>query len=399
MNDGVLGLIESKGDGLKRTVTFSILRAYVELRRIQNASQGKSNSPANYLFLFEEPELYLHPSAQGILFEALSEISGTNHVVVSTHSPLFFSPDITGTFIKLAKTLDQKIALKPFARALCVDLSSLDNKGRFQIISYETNNTAFFYETVVLVEGDSELLVVPHIARTVNPDWTAERSGVAFCRTRGKGNIARYRDFFKAFDTRVCVIGDLDCVLDGFDQLGPSEACKAARVKLLGAVDAFAAKNNIQGRLKSRDVRDMQESKTRLDQFKDLIELIDKRRSGNATDEELRQGEERFFSELVVSRRRQVLEESADPEIVALKRELLANLRERDVFILELGTIESYYPESIAGPDKPSKAIDFCARIRTKQEVLSRCEHITGTGTTDNDREFSVILSSIYGTE
>jgi len=253
----VPGLIESKGDGLKRTVTFSILRAYVELKRKQGPTQSEGSSPAHYLFLFEEPELYLHPTAQGILFGALREIARTNHVIVSTHSPVFFSADISGTFIKLAKTLDVRVALKPFAKALCVDLSSLDNKTRFQIISYETNNTAFFYSTVVLVEGDSELLVIPHIARILNPDWTVGNKGVALCKVGGKGNIARYREFFAAFDTRVCVIGDLDCLLDGFDQLAPSGNCEALREILLKAVDEVAQNNNTQGRIRSKEIRDM----------------------------------------------------------------------------------------------------------------------------------------------
>jgi len=116
VNDGVPGLIESKGDGLKRTVTFSILRAYVELKRMQRPLAIGSAAP-NYLFLFEEPELYLHPAAQGILFDALSEISKTNHVLVSTHSPMFFGHNATGTFVKLTKTLDPKVAPKPFTKA------------------------------------------------------------------------------------------------------------------------------------------------------------------------------------------------------------------------------------------------------------------------------------------
>jgi putative ATP-dependent endonuclease of OLD family len=327
VNDGVRGLVDSKGDGLKRTVTFSILRAYVELRRFQKFPGNDQSAINNYLFLFEEPELYLHPAAQGILFGALSEIAELNHVIVSTHSPLFFGPDTTGTFIKLAKTSDPQIAHKPFTKALCVDLGSVDNKSRFQIISYETNNTAFFYKTVVLVEGDSELLIVPHMARMLDSDWTSERSAVAFCRVGGKGNVARYREFFKAFEVRVCVVGDLDCILDGFEQLDPSVECIEVRKQLFAAVDTFIAVQNVVGTVRSRDIKDMQESTTRQTQFKALIEVIAKFREGAATAKEDRVVEGEFFSSQMTSKRRQVLEDGDLPEIVELKRKLLRLLR------------------------------------------------------------------------
>jgi len=396
VNDGVGGLIDTKGDGLKRTVTFSILRTYVELRRLQKPSAASPIAQGNYLFLFEEPELYLHPSAQRILFDALSEISITNHVFVSTHSPLFFASDATGTFIKLAKTFDAEISLKPFARALPVDLSSLDNKSRFQIISYETNNTAFFSDTVVLVEGDSELLVLPHLARVLNEEWTAERTGVAFCRVSGKGNIARYRDFFKAFEVRVCVVGDLDCLLEGFEQLGASEECRNTREELFMVIDAYAEREKIQGKIKAKDIRDMQESKARQDQFRKLVDALTRYRDGQATKDELDIVETEFFSDQVESKRRQILESVQLPEIVQLKRKLLAQLRQRDVYILERGTIEEYYPDSIEGRDKPSKAMHFCQRVLTKVDVLALCDHLGDKTQNDDEKELVVILGSIY---
>jgi len=56
--------IDYKGDGLKRAVTFALLRTYVEQK---NTFKESDNS--KFLFLFEEPELYLHPKAQRILKE------------------------------------------------------------------------------------------------------------------------------------------------------------------------------------------------------------------------------------------------------------------------------------------------------------------------------------------
>ena len=73
-DDGVRGLIETKGDGLRRAIVFSILRSFVELERMGklDAGQTESANEDRYLLLFEEPELYLHPRAQEILFQALN---------------------------------------------------------------------------------------------------------------------------------------------------------------------------------------------------------------------------------------------------------------------------------------------------------------------------------------
>jgi putative ATP-dependent endonuclease of OLD family len=396
VNDGVRGLIESKGDGLRRTVTFSILRAYVELRRLQKLPTTAPAGSSNYLFLFEEPELYLHPAAQGILFAALNEISKTNHVVVTTHSPLFFGPDATGTFIKLTKASDSAVAHKPFTKAHCVDLSGLDDKSRFQIISYETNNNAFFYNKVVLVEGDSELLVLPHFARMLNEDWTTERAGVGFCKLGGKGNISRYREFFKGFEVQVCIVGDLDCVLEGFEQLDPSVECLGIRERLFVSVDRYAEAQNVDGIIRSKDIRDMQQSTTRQNLFKSLVEVITKHKDGKATAEEIRVAEEQFFSDRITSKRRQVLEQCDDPEILELKRDLLRRLRDQDVFILERGTIEKYYPDGVNGVDKPSKAIDVCARTTSREHVTRLCDNIVGGQPGDEGKEFAVIFSAIF---
>lgn len=64
IDDGMKSSIDYKGDGLKRAVTFALLRTYVEQK---NTFKESDNS--KFLFLFEEPELYLHPKAQRILKE------------------------------------------------------------------------------------------------------------------------------------------------------------------------------------------------------------------------------------------------------------------------------------------------------------------------------------------
>lgn len=111
-DDGVRGPVDNKGDGFKRAITFSILRSYVQLS--QDDTWRKAGDVAKpgrqrFLFLFEEPELYLHPHAQNILYDALALIADRHQVIVTTHSPFFFSADETTTFVKVKKERREKL--------------------------------------------------------------------------------------------------------------------------------------------------------------------------------------------------------------------------------------------------------------------------------------------------
>jgi putative ATP-dependent endonuclease of OLD family len=394
-DDGVKGLIETKGDGLKRAVTFSILRSYVELKR--RAQLAESAAPSSgYLFLFEEPELYLHPTAQRFLFDALSEIGQTNHVVLSTHSPLFFSADQTGTFVKLTKRQDPGSQGKPFGHALPVDLTSVDNKTRFQLISYETNNTAFFADTVVLVEGDTDYLVFPHLAHLLKPSWSFERSGIALCRVQGKGSFGRYREFFGAFEVRTIVLADLDCIVDGFEHLGAIESCVTQRAELLAEVDRVIANKAVEPQLSSDHLKKTAESPTRRGRWEALCEAHERCERGDASSKDLRAAGESFFAPETALSRRSVLEDSSNTDALRLKRELLALLRGCDVYLLERGKIEAYFPAGIQGPDKPSRALDFIQKIDTRELAVALCDQIPVGDSGQAVPEFEMIFSGIF---
>ena len=138
IDDGIRSDFKTKGDGLRRSVTFAILRTYADLRaRERYLDPAAATRP--YMLLFEEPELFLHPQAQRQLFESLKVFSEDNYVVVSTHSSSFFIPQATGTFIKLAKDYS---TVPPRAVAYPVDLSVITLKDQFQLIRQENNDAA-----------------------------------------------------------------------------------------------------------------------------------------------------------------------------------------------------------------------------------------------------------------
>jgi putative ATP-dependent endonuclease of the OLD family len=396
-DDGVKGPLELKGDGLRRAVVFSILRTYVEFAR-QAAHEGKAEegqSERGYLLLFEEPELFLHPDAQKILFDALGVFAKKNHVVVTTHSPLFLGPEATATFIRLSKTTDFGVP-KPFTRSCHVDLTGIKPRDEFQIICFENNSAAFFSKRIVLVEGDSDFIAFPHIAETLNKDWDCRTRSVAFVRVGGKGSIARYRSFFAKFNVPVFVITDLDCLLEDFDKLDPSDAAKNLRTELIQKADAVNAAAGVAPVAKADDIKKAQAKP----EIKRLWENVRAAKAAYDADKsklgELDAAVAAFFAWEKKSIRRDCIQKAEQAEVRTPKLALIWELRKNGVFVLERGALDDYYPEGITGPDKPSKAQAFRDAFNTRDNILPLSPEQTCPVTGKVGKEFEFVCSTIF---
>lgn len=82
VDDGIETKAEDKGDGMQRAIMLSIIQAFAEYRK-------KQVGGGTFLFLIDETELHLHPSAQRALKNALLDICETDQVLVNTHSSVF----------------------------------------------------------------------------------------------------------------------------------------------------------------------------------------------------------------------------------------------------------------------------------------------------------------------
>jgi len=78
-----------KGTGYRRL--FMVAR----FRYLAEKSKGN-----NIIYLIEEPETFLHPTAQQDLLNALKELSNDNQVITTTHSPVFAgATDVNGVVL------------------------------------------------------------------------------------------------------------------------------------------------------------------------------------------------------------------------------------------------------------------------------------------------------------
>jgi AAA15 family ATPase/GTPase len=78
--------LDELGQGTQRIIVASILKAYKDILIKKDKLDGKS-----IIILFEEPEIYLHPSLKKTLNMTLKVIAGLpNHqVIITTHDPYF----------------------------------------------------------------------------------------------------------------------------------------------------------------------------------------------------------------------------------------------------------------------------------------------------------------------
>lgn len=392
-DDGYEGPVEGKGDGLKRAVAFAILRAYTKIRGDGLHNSEVSRNHAGYLLLFEEPELFLYPRAQRQLFRALEEFSKKHTVLLTTHSPLFFDADSTQTFVKFVK-LEDSNGLSPYSDIHPISLSNLSERQAFQIICQENNNIGFFARKVVLVEGDSDLIVIPYLARLLEPQlgaWDADEQNVAFVRINGKGNIESYRSFFSNFNIPVHVIADLDALNNGFDKLGASTIAIEMHADLMREVSNLSRQMDTE--LSNRDASRLAARGDAKELWNTVLAAYEKFNEDRTLFTELENAVASFFAFPGRSNRMAILQEPNEV-IRPGKDQLLAELARCRIHVLSEGEIENYYRYSGSAKGKVDQAIDYCSQHRSIDEYRRN------VGDTKNhlESELRNIFQSIFDT-
>lgn len=170
VDDGVRTDIKRKGHGLQRALTVALIQVLAKRaisiadNDIEGNERSRKVSNSRY-FIFEEPELYLHPQAQRSLFDsfvALSE-SGSQVILCTDSSGLIDVERYKSIYIATKDNGTDETNVKQ-----CVeDLFEGDTKKDFNL-SYWINpdrGELFFASKVVLLEGTTEKTVFPLLAK------------------------------------------------------------------------------------------------------------------------------------------------------------------------------------------------------------------------------------------
>jgi len=125
----------------------------------------------------EEPEQHLHPELARRFFDGLKEISKHRQIFVTTHSPIFVDRvELRNTWI-----VRKEGNASEFVR--------IERAGDLQNILYELGtrpSDIFFSNAVVFVEGQTEAIVLPTLARKIGIDF--REIGLSIVPTYGKSS-------------------------------------------------------------------------------------------------------------------------------------------------------------------------------------------------------------------
>lgn len=391
IDDGSYDLIDYKGDGIKRVLMFALLQAYVkrlEWRTHAAAVQGIATRPL--LFLFEEPELYLHPRSQRVLFGTLARIANTHQVVVTTHSPIFFEPGATASFVRVAKRPNLP---KPAATLYPVnfELNEADAET-FRLARFEHADAAFFSQRVVLFEGESDDAYCRHVAKVLGPTWDFEGHNIALVKVSGKGNFKKFRTFFESFGITVKIVADLDVIFHGFEHLGANEAARELRSAVIQKLDArIVALQTIANPSASQIKKHVGKNSFR-EQYFAVREAFLKIQHGAPMDDGTIALIDGLFAWEQGTTRLQICTE--DSKAAAALVPLLDSLRKLGICVLARGAIEDYYPKSVAlDSSKPDRALAACAAVTTREQAVALAGPLAAGRVSELEEVFSCLFA------
>ena len=175
IDDGIKTDIDRKGHGLQRALIFALLKSWAKILKEEresitaqtgetgssSASSTRRASQTSY-FIFEEPELFLHPQAQKEFFASLVELTSSDYqVMLCTHSSSFLDLEYHKSICIVKK---DSIEIGTKVLQCQDDIFEGENEiKRFNMIYWinPERSELFFAKKVILVEGPTEKTVIP----------------------------------------------------------------------------------------------------------------------------------------------------------------------------------------------------------------------------------------------
>jgi len=203
-------------DGIDRNEVFTqyghgVIRQalYNFLTFLKRSNEGKKKQ---YIILYEEPELFLHPEITFKLRTSLYDLAENSpfQVICATHSPLMI--DISkphSSLVRVIKKEDETTFTYQVGDE--VFRSDADRKQRIQMINRFNPHVceSFYAKMVIIVEGDTEAIVFRDLIKRFYNDYE-----VYVLNSGSKNNIPFFQEIFTAFHINHCVIHDSDTRLN-----------------------------------------------------------------------------------------------------------------------------------------------------------------------------------------
>ncbi|MBM7580810.1 AAA family ATPase [Jeotgalibacillus terrae] len=214
---------ENQGSGAQRLLILSLLELMSE-ELDEPIDEGADEVwQRSYLFLVEEPEIYLHPQLQRKMRDSLLKISESqlSQVICTSHSEHFIDLADRHQGVVIAKRCNSTGATKFFQ--VEEDLYNGDsasekrNAMRMLLNFNSTTLESFFARRVILVEGDCEIASFKAIKDVLISEYPGKKEAIENCckdiniiSCKGKLTQRTYCEVLSHFGIEPVLIHDLD---------------------------------------------------------------------------------------------------------------------------------------------------------------------------------------------
>jgi len=210
MSSNVRTSVANQGTGMVRAAVFGLLRF-----RQQWLKRRNGNDERGLIIGFEEPEIYLHPSAANQMRDLIYDLSDQNsQIVATTHSPYLI--DLSRKPKQVLNRFQYEkghTSVIPFS--VSEEFAKLQSNDKDQVkmlIKLDDHvSRIFFTRRVLVVEGDTEEIVIKEAIRRMPPQMKSlVISGSEMVKARGKASIISLVKYLTALKVDFFVIHDRD---------------------------------------------------------------------------------------------------------------------------------------------------------------------------------------------
>jgi putative ATP-dependent endonuclease of OLD family len=207
--------VQKQGTGMVRSAVFGILRY-----RQRWLAKREDKSVRSLIIGFEEPEIYLHPSAANQMRDTIYELSRPDcQIVATTHSPYLI--DLSRKPRQVLNRFGfegEKIVVTPFNVTRAFGELHENDKTYVKMLLRLDSHAArmFFTKNVVIVEGDTEEVVFKEsLRRLPKSEYLKILADWEVMKARGKAAIIPLVSYLKAVGIQPMVMHDRDAGVAG----------------------------------------------------------------------------------------------------------------------------------------------------------------------------------------
>lgn len=210
MSSNVRTAVNNQGSGMIRAAAFGMLRF-----RQKWLSKREDEHVRSLIVCFEEPEIYLHPSAANQMRDTIYELSGhESQIIATTHSP--FIIDLARKPKQILNSLRSDtttVTATPFNVTDAYLALEKDAKSHVKMLLRVDDHVArvFFTKHIIIIEGDTEEIVIKETLKRLPKDrYLKIVSDFEIVKARGKASIIGLVKYLVAMGINPIVVHDRD---------------------------------------------------------------------------------------------------------------------------------------------------------------------------------------------